>query len=226
LERNGLDGPSDDDDSEYQEPSESSEEELSDDSEISNDMSEDEESTEEDEDEERDIEEEKKEGEDDLVSEPEIATNDPVIEKITEPEIIMVTEEINQPFIQIQTPPITPEQPVSASRKRPLPLDDIEEDDGIPDIPLVREPSSVLQTPDSSVITSNVLHLQSVINDQKQELEYLRARNRAGKRRKVDDEETGRKGWSSVAAAVGKYTIAGLIGGVATVAGLIWAAEK
>jgi hypothetical protein len=42
------------------------------------------------------------------------------------------------------------------------------------------------------------------------------------KRRRMDDEATG---WSDVAKTVGKYTVAGAIGGAATFLGLLWSAQ-
>ena len=46
------------------------------------------------------------------------------------------------------------------------------------------------------------------------------------KRRRIDDEGTGKRGWLGIAKTVGKYTVAGAIGGAATFLGLLWSAQQ
>jgi hypothetical protein len=224
------------DDSDYDEGSDEEfltdeeEEEMSDDISESDSM--------EDEDEELENEEGVDDENDESVSEPEVPSiEQPTIENVIETETTF-TEVIqpsssppSPPPPQTQTPPITPDQP-STSRKRPLPAD--EDEPTTDDIPLHQEPSPVTIIEKVEVLRnakSREQHIEerkSVINEKKQELEFLETiyRLNGNKRRRIDDEETGKKGWTSVAATVGKYTIAGVVGGIATLVGLAWAENQ
>jgi hypothetical protein len=231
LERNGFDELSEDD-SDYEEGSDKEfltdeeEEEMSDDISESDSM--------EDEDEELENEEEVDDENDESVSEPEVPSiEQPTIEKVIESEITFteIIQSSPPPPPQTQTPPITPGQP-STSRKRPLPTDD--EEPTTDDIPLHQEPSPVTRLEKGDVLhdakspEQRIDECELVIDEKKQELKLLETiyRPNGNKRRRIDDEETGKKGWTNVAATVGKYTIAGVVGGIATLVGLAWAENQ
>lgn len=234
MERNDIDGLSEDD-SEYEEPS--SEEEYAledeDDEEMSDDISESDSMEDEDEDEDKE-DEGIEDGDEKSGSEPEVTSEDhAVVEKLNEPE--WKVEEVIQPTTtttqtQTQTPPITPEQP-STSRKRPLPTDDDnEEEEPTTDLPLQHTISPIRQITDSLVSQENdpshLYQLHLLQHQPPVEKINKLIEEQSNKRRRIDDEETGRKGWSSVAATVGKYTIAGAVGGIATLVGLVWAEKQ
>ena len=98
-----------------------------------------------------------------------------------------------------QTPPITP----STSRKRPLPFDH-------EDVPLLREINPI--SPRNSKSTPLQIQPQITI--------------RNIKRRRIDDEEIGKQGWTSVAYSLMKYAVAAGVGGISTIAGLVWVAQQ
>jgi hypothetical protein len=213
------------------------------DSEISNDMSSDSDSVMED-------------GKDDEeMSEPEIPfhiSEIPIAQPIINPEITMNKAPSDQGIAtQTQTPPITPEQ-LPSSRKRPLPLDDDENNPRPPSeagsltTPTTTDsrhslhsaPSHLNAIPDTSSaeVKTIVTRMQSDYRDSR--IDWLTQQNltlanrnqdleQVIKRRRIDDAQTGKKGWiGEFAKSVGKYTVAGVIGGVATFVGLVWSSQK
>lgn len=143
-------------------------------------------------------------------SEPEIPSNTsddlpvPILEQSSNPSIAtipVIPEPITIPLLpsqpldhtsqQTQSPPITPDQPPHP-RKRLF----LETQDPTP-----------LPTPTR---TSNPVPVP-VPEEQAEP---------PSKRRRVDEEGTGQRGWLGVAKTIGKYTVAGAVGGAATFLGL------
>ena len=100
-----------------------------------------------------------------------------------------------QPPQQTQSPPITPDQ-LPHPRKRHF----LETQDPVAPVPTTTIVPSTIPEPEDPPAESV-------------------------KRRRIDDQATGRQGWLGVAKTVGKYTVAGAVGGAATFLGLLWSAQ-
>ena len=146
-----------------------------------------------------------------IIDQPIIEQPPAVVEtEITVIEIVSPPSPAAEVITQIQTPPITPEQP-STSRKRPLPSDDEEKEVGY--LPLIHETTPISPTT-SEPIPPQVQPVEPIREEQ------------SIKRRRIDDEKTGKQGWTSVAYSLVKYTVAAGVGGIATIAGLVWVAQQ
>jgi hypothetical protein len=145
-----------------------------------------------------------------IIEQPTIEPPPAIVEaEITVAEIVPPLSPTAEVVTQTQTPPITPDQP-STSRKRPLPSDDEEEEAGYL---LLTETTPILPT------------ISQPIPQQVQPVEQNRE-EQCIKRRRIDDEEAGKQGWTSFAYSLVKYTVAAGVGGIATIAGLVWVAQQ
>ena len=113
-------------------------------------------------------------------------------------------------FEQTQTPPETPDQ---LTRKRTF--SEIEEQVSIEVIPALSTQTTAKPTDSDNTNAENGLAVSSA------ELES-REDEAASKRRRVDEKGT----WTDVAKSVGKYTVASVLGGIATFVGLVITAQK
>jgi hypothetical protein len=175
--------------------------------------------------------------EDEEASDPEILDPQPlIVEQPPSPQPLIFTipvlttaieEEVPvsvEPVTQTQSPPITPEQPsISSSRKRPLPVDEDESPTTSLTVPIhcvntdSRTQSSAVQT---NIDTSSDQIPSGLVEENASRTNRNEDHERAIKRRRA--EET--PGWSNVMKTMGKYTVAGVVGGIATFVGLAWSA--
>jgi hypothetical protein len=142
-------------------------------------------------------------------------TIDNVVDAFMQLEPIQKSKPIEKKPAQTQTPPITP----SPSKKRPLPEEFDEDQEEEPPtqslLSRIHSDSSKLDshiddlTSQNSVYTSRI----SALEDRNRDLE-----RRLEKRRKVDGDN-----WVG---AVGRYTVAGIVGGIVTFAGLLWSGTQ
>jgi hypothetical protein len=140
---------------------------------------------------------------------PTINQPDRIVPIVEPPVLIVVTQpqmspnpEPKTPLIQIQTPPITPENLTSSlthPRKRSL------------------EPEALLPIEQTTPTQPSVFETGNVVPDQD--------KRPAKRRRTTDKGDVDAEGWGPVAKSVGRYTLAGVVGGVATFVALIWAAQ-
>ena len=144
-----------------------------------------------------------------IIEQPTPLIEQPIIEtEITVTEIVSPPTPTAEVIPQTQTPPITPDQS-NTSRKRPLPTDDDEEEEEAGSPPVIREPTPIYE---------QVLPQAERVDQSRDE--------QSVKRRRIDDEETGKQGWTSIAYTLVKYTVAAGVGGIATIAGLVWVAQQ
>ena len=145
-----------------------------------------------------------------IIEQPTIEQPPAIVEaEINVAEIVPPLTPIPEVVTQTQTPPITPDQP-STSRKRPLPSDDEEEE--------VVYPPLTETTPISLTISEPIPQQIQPVEPSREE--------QCVKRRRIDDEEAGKQGWTSIAYSLVKYTVAAGVGGIATIAGLVWVAQQ
>lgn len=128
---------------------------------------------------------------------------------------------------QIQSPPITPEQPlISSTRKRPLSAD--EDEFSTTSLPLPQNIATIrwgsldlltqLSAVQAKIDTSSNQTLTGPVEENASPNHQCEEPERAIKRRRTDETT----GWSDVMKTMGKYTVAGVIGGIATFVGLAW----
>jgi hypothetical protein len=145
-----------------------------------------------------------------VIEQPTMEQPSAIVEnEITVTEIVSPPTPVAEVIIQAQTPPITPDQP-STSRKRPLPSDHEEEAEYLP----LPHETNLFESTNSEPTPLHGQPIEAIREDQ------------SIKRRRIDDEETGKQGWTSVAYSLMKYTVAAGVGGIATIAGLVWVAQQ
>lgn len=111
---------------------------------------------------------------------------------------------------QTQTPPITPEH-LPSSRKRVAPSDD----------ETLVTSSFPIETP------SDDHEMVSLLNAENNTLAHEDdGPQQVIKRRRLDDTAEGDSKWVNAAKTLGKYTIAGVVGGIATFVGLAWGGQN
>ena len=104
------------------------------------------------------------------------------------------TQTVEQPVLQTQSPPVTPDQPPHPRKRNFIEIEIT------PVVPVATTTSLPVPLTEESIQTN--------------------------KRRRIDDPDTGAQGWLGIAKTVGKYTVAGAIGGAATFLGLLWSAQQ
>jgi hypothetical protein len=148
---------------------------------------------------------------------PEIPTKPLDVETVVIPD---------SPPAQTKTPPITPEQ-TFPSRKRPREEDQDQPSPStptpsLPTRPIAPLPSHTIHSDISllSRLQSDYTNLDTAIDSLREQNSLLRTDlERAAKRQRTE------RGWRDTAKSVGKYTVAGVVGGIATVVGLVWSAQ-
>ena len=155
--------------------------------------------------------EEHEEHEDKEMSYPEIS-QEPVVLPQDSVQVV-ITMSPSEPAQQPQTPPITPEHPPS-SRKRTLPTDEEETDP--PPSPTVK---TRLFKPENDDTIALLRPENGNLAAEDDNLEQ------PSKRRRLDNTREGDSKWVGMAKSVGKYTVAGVVGGIVMFVGLVWSAK-